>query len=400
MTATSLQEDPGKLSKATYGGASATFAYDIHGNRITTTPSAGTPRTHVYDQANRLTSVAGPSSPTYSYNGDGLRTSKTVGAATTNFTYDITAALPMLVSDGTVDYLYGPDGAPVAHVNRATNTPTYYGQDAQQSTRILTNAAGTVVGTYKFDAYGITLSHTGTSTPLQYTGQYTDAETGYQYLRARYYDPATANFLTRDAMEHLTREPYAYAGGNPLNFSDPSGQCPWCVAVGVGIAVGVAIELGTQAIDNVSKGCSPFDNINWKRVAVAGAIGGALGGAGHGYKAWRAARALRGLSQATNTADDVAASTPVGRQGLKGELNVTKPNAPAEIGGRSYSGHALDRMQGRGFTPSVVEDSIANGSSAAGRGGATIYYSAENNISVVVSSNGRVVTVGYGPFKP
>ncbi|MGH9197837.1 MAG: RHS repeat-associated core domain-containing protein, partial [Acidimicrobiia bacterium] len=43
------------------------------------------------------------------------------------------------------------------------------------------------------------------------------------YLRARYYDPATGQFLTRDPIEAATREPYGYVGGNPLNATDPSG---------------------------------------------------------------------------------------------------------------------------------------------------------------------------------
>jgi RHS repeat-associated protein len=54
-------------------------------------------------------------------------------------------------------------------------------------------------------------------------GQYTDAETGFQYLRARYYDPATGQFLNRDPLEAVTREPYGYVGGNPLNGTDPLG---------------------------------------------------------------------------------------------------------------------------------------------------------------------------------
>jgi RHS repeat-associated protein len=54
-------------------------------------------------------------------------------------------------------------------------------------------------------------------------GQYTDAETGFQYLRARYYDPATGQFLTRDPIEAVTREANGYVGGNPLNVTDRSG---------------------------------------------------------------------------------------------------------------------------------------------------------------------------------
>jgi RHS repeat-associated protein len=53
--------------------------------------------------------------------------------------------------------------------------------------------------------------------------QYTDAESGLVYLRARYYDPTTGQFISRDPIESVTRVPYSYAGNNPLNNVDPSG---------------------------------------------------------------------------------------------------------------------------------------------------------------------------------
>jgi hypothetical protein len=47
------------------------------------------------------------------------------------------------------------------------------------STRLLTSAAGAIVGTYTYDAYGATSAKTGTvTTALGYTGQYTDSESG------------------------------------------------------------------------------------------------------------------------------------------------------------------------------------------------------------------------------
>jgi RHS repeat-associated protein len=60
-------------------------------------------------------------------------------------------------------------------------------------------------------------------TALQYAGQYTDAESGLQYERARYYDPTTGQFLSRDPMGAITRESYGYVHGNPLNLVDPTG---------------------------------------------------------------------------------------------------------------------------------------------------------------------------------
>jgi hypothetical protein len=57
-----------------------------------------------------------------------------------------------------------------------------------------------------------------------------------QFVRARYYDPTTARFITRDPAVSTTRDAYAYAGSNPLNATDPSGlfSIPgtnWCVAI-------------------------------------------------------------------------------------------------------------------------------------------------------------------------
>src|SRR5690349_2733677 len=52
---------------------------------------------------------------------------------------------------------------------------------------------------------------------------YIDAETGFVYLRARFYDPATGQFLSRDPLVALTASAYGYVGGNPLNGTDPTG---------------------------------------------------------------------------------------------------------------------------------------------------------------------------------
>jgi hypothetical protein len=42
-------------------------------------------------------------------------------------------------------------------------------------------------------------------------------------MRARTYDPSTAQFLTVDPLEAITGAPYSYAHDNPLNFTDATG---------------------------------------------------------------------------------------------------------------------------------------------------------------------------------
>ncbi len=84
------------------------------------------------------------------------------------------------------------------------------------------------------------------------------------------------------------------------------------------------------------------------------------------------------------------ATAPVGRLGSP--LTVPRgTNAPAVINGRQFTGHALDQMQGRGLTPSVVEDTIVNGAQSAGREGATIFET--NQARVILNPDGSVKTV-------
>jgi RHS repeat-associated protein len=211
-------------SSAATGTSKTSYGYDKQGNRATITPAGGSATTLTYDQANRLT--AHGTTASYAYNGDGLRMSKTVSGTTTAFAWDQSGTLPLLLAGGTNYYIYGPGGQPIEQISGST--ATYLHADQQGSTRLLTDATGNVVGTYTYGPYGNTTSHTGTAmTALQYGGQYTDTETGYQYLRARYYDPTTAQFLTRDPAVANTMSPYGYAAGNPLNEADPTGM-GWC----------------------------------------------------------------------------------------------------------------------------------------------------------------------------
>jgi RHS repeat-associated protein len=66
---------------------------------------------------------------------------------------------------------------------------------------------------------------TGTTSPFGYAGQYTDTETGLQWLRAGYYDPTTAQFLTVDPLAAATGARYTYTRGNPITSADPTGLC-------------------------------------------------------------------------------------------------------------------------------------------------------------------------------
>jgi RHS repeat-associated protein len=200
---------------------STTYAYDPEGDRTTAATGTAT-TTYTYDQAHRLTQFTKSGTTTrYAYDGAGRRTSKTAGGVTFNYVWDVAGRI---LSDGIASYLYGPDGTPFEQVGGATSV--WYFADQLGSTRALTDAGGTIVAGYTYTPWGSISSHTGSAnTPMLYSGQYTDAESGLIYLRARYYDPATAQFLTVDPMLDVTRSPYGYVENNPTNNTDPSGMC-------------------------------------------------------------------------------------------------------------------------------------------------------------------------------
>jgi RHS repeat-associated protein len=108
-------------------------------------------------------------------------------------------------------------------INNSTGAVQYLHPDGRGSTRLLTSTTGAVEGKCSYSAYGTPACEGAATSPVGYDGQYTSTDTGLIYLRARTYDPATAQFLGRDPLASLTREPYAYAADNPTNLDDPTG---------------------------------------------------------------------------------------------------------------------------------------------------------------------------------
>jgi RHS repeat-associated protein len=124
--------------------------------------------------------------------------------------------------------VYGPGNVPIEQINNSTGTVLYLHHDQQGSTRLLTGSTGKTEATFTYGPYGTTEGHTGTvTTPLGYDSQYTSSDTGLIYLRARVYDPTTAQFLTVDPAVSLTGAPYSYAEDNPLNRRDNTGLSSW-----------------------------------------------------------------------------------------------------------------------------------------------------------------------------
>jgi RHS repeat-associated protein len=221
----------GQLSSlVTAAGLSTTYSYDGNGARTSRTVAASTQpsASYGYNGAGALIAaqVAGQPAIAYGIDGDGLRQSRTAGTQTRQFTWDTSGAVPLVLDDGDHSYLYGPTSTPIAQIDDVSGTVEYLHGDLLGSTALITDASGAVVASNVYDAYGNRTAHTGTAdSAIGFTGEWTDPSTGLVYLRARDYDPATGQFLAIDPLVDQTLQPYAYVDGNPLQFTDPTGEC-------------------------------------------------------------------------------------------------------------------------------------------------------------------------------
>ncbi|GIW80237.1 MAG: hypothetical protein KatS3mg105_2044 [Gemmatales bacterium] len=78
----------------------------------------------------------------------------------------------------------------------------------------------------------------------RFTGREFESITGFQYHRARYYDPGTGRWTSQDPLGLLADiNPYRYAGNSPVNFVDRDGEVAVLATLGV-----IAIYVGTQAL--------------------------------------------------------------------------------------------------------------------------------------------------------
>ena len=268
------------------------FVYDGNGSPTTYNAKALT-----FDPEQRLTGFS--TAQTNGFDGDGLRTWKQTGAATTRtyFLYDGSLPVCEFGSTGTLTAAntFGTDGL----VSRHTTATTFYAFDERGNVAQRLSSTGAVTSSDLYDTYGARTSTAAQTDPFEYEGQFgyfTDAETGLLLCTHRFYDPAAGRFVTRDPIGYDGGiNLYGYTGNNPVNESDPDGTDyfgdVWQVIAGYGDVLNPV---------NWGKGVAQLAQIAGAN--GFGAAGSALGqGVWHGLTDWTTTGDPRQFGQSFGT---------------------------------------------------------------------------------------------------
>ena len=275
-----------------YDGQS--MAYDAIGN-----PTSYRGKALTWQNGRELASYDGKY--TYSYNADGIRTSKTYNnnGVTYETEYIVDGTKVMRQSwtseDGTdyvVDYMYDELGRPVSFaISEDGGGYQYYIYETNMFGDVVmiyaTNSAEIVSFTYS--AYGEITTNVIISqlcdedflkaALFRYRGYIYDTESGLYYLQSRYYDPEVGRFISQDDHSIILASPtaltdknlYAYCDNNPVMRTDSDGDF-WQILGGA--AIGVVNQFVADIVSSVINGelsISPASSY------IGAAVGGAVG---------------------------------------------------------------------------------------------------------------------------
>jgi RHS repeat-associated protein len=274
-----------------------TYTYPVQGLGVlrphAVTAAGG--NTYTYDAAGNMTAKKQGTTTLYAltWNAENKLARATLGAVQHNYIYDAEHSRVLKAQGTNTTRTLGgeveitPTGTWTKYIhddvkrvgNGVTAAKFFHHRDHLKTIRVITDGVGVAGNRTTFRPYGAKARVLGTHVETKgFIGERHDAETGFLYLNARYYDPALARFISPDWWDPnqpgVGMNRYTYSDNDPVNKSDPNGHI-WNF---VGAAAFEAlIELSTQSLE-VAYGVR--DSVSFGDVAMAAASGAAMSGLG------------------------------------------------------------------------------------------------------------------------
>ena len=233
----------------------------------------------------------------FAYNEDGIRTQKNSDGILTNYYYNGSLLIGLTVGSGSstriLRFSYDSSGSVVA-VDYSTDNGTtfntyYYLRNAQNDIVKLIDSSGSTVVEYCYDSWGKLLSTSGSlastlgkNNPFRYRGYVYDEETGFYYLRSRYYDPEVRRFISADVLLStgqgvLGHNAYAYCLNSPIIRVDLDGDFGGLILGAiVGAVVNAAVNIASTIASNAIDGGNALKPAEIITAGLLGAAEGAL----------------------------------------------------------------------------------------------------------------------------
>ena len=248
------------------------YSWDENGNLAAKTDTTET--IFEWGLENRLTSVVLEDSAVIAtvYDADGNRVRTVVtphgaSAVTVDYLVDTTGFLSHVVAevvDGSTKTLYTrADDQLIALYRPASMGKRFYHADGIGSVHALSDEAGTITDRYSYTSFGTLLQHSGAD-PQRYlfAGEQLEARLGFHYNRARWMDPASGRFISRDAFAGTLDTPqtlhkYVYASLDPVNRWDPTGLFTLTAEIGAIQVFGV-LALGAMPTGGKKRQARPM----------------------------------------------------------------------------------------------------------------------------------------------